>query len=117
MKRYQFTERERALLERSPHPPFAVYQFLNRHVVTIALSDGFCKLLGYDDPSKACYDMDHDMYRDVHPDDVARIAEAAVRFAAEDVDYDVIYRSKEPDGTKLIMGVRLLRETDAQAAD
>ena len=74
--------------------PFAVYQLIDRKVVTLALSDGFMKLFGYTDRAKAYWDMDHDMYREVHPDDVARIADAAVRFATEGGRYEVIYRSK-----------------------
>ena len=29
--------------------PFAVYQFIDRRVVTLALSAGFCDLFGYSD--------------------------------------------------------------------
>ena len=52
--------------------PFAVYQFLNKRVVTLALSDGFLRLFGYEDRAQAYYDMDHDMYGTAHPDDVKR---------------------------------------------
>ena len=74
--------------------PFAVYQFIDKRVVTLALSEGFCRLFGYDDRAQAYSDMDHNMYKDTHPDDVARIANAAFRFATEGGDYDVIYRTK-----------------------
>ena len=53
--------------------PFAVYQFVEKRVVTIAISACFCKLFGYTDPCHAYYDMDHDMYRNVHPDDAGRM--------------------------------------------
>ena len=33
--------------------PFAVYQFLDKRVVTLALSDGFCRLFGYEDRAQA----------------------------------------------------------------
>ena len=78
--------------------PFAIYQFINKRVVTLVLSDGFCELFGYEDKDQAYYDMDHDMYKDTHPDDMARIADAAFRFATEGGKYDVIYRTKKSDG-------------------
>ncbi len=82
------------MLERLKQP-FAVYQFVDRRVVTLVLSDGFCELFGYDDRAEAYYDMDHDMYKDAHPDDVARIANAAVHFATEGGRYEVIYRTRK----------------------
>ena len=96
MPKYEFNESERKLLE-SLSEPFAVYQFVDKHVVTSIISDGFCKLFGYTDRAKAYYDMDHDMYRNTHPDDVARIADAAVKFATEGGVYDTVYRSKTRD--------------------
>ena len=92
MDRYRFSEQERKAIE-SLQTPFAVYQFLNKRVVTLALSDGFLRLLGYTDREQAVWDMDHNMYKDAHPDDITRIANAAVRFAMEGGVYDVIYRS------------------------
>jgi len=79
--------------------PFAIYQFVDRRVATLILSDGFCELFGYTDRAKAYHDMDNDMYVDTHPDDASRIAEEALRFATEGGSYDVIYRSRIP-GTK-----------------
>ena len=96
MQRYQFSQAELSTFERL-RQPFAIYQFLDKRVVTLALSDGFCKLFGYEDRAKAYDDMDHDMYKDTHPDDVARIANAAFRFATEGGKYEVIYRTKKKD--------------------
>ena len=93
MEKYRYSPQERYTLERL-ELPFAVYQFVDRRVVTLVLSDGFCKLFGYEDRAQAYYDMDNDMYADVHPDDDARIADAALRFATEGGRYDVIYRTK-----------------------
>ncbi len=93
MERYHCPQQEQAVLE-GLQQAFAVYQFIDRRVVTLVLSDGFCRLFGYSDRAKAVYDMDHDMYQDTHPDDVARIANAAVRFATEGGEYDVIYRTR-----------------------
>ena len=94
MKRYVFPEEKRSAQE-SLRQPFAIYQFIDKRVVTLLLSDGFCDLFGYkDDRASAIYDMDNDMYRNDHPDDVARIADDAVRFATEGGTYDVVYRTK-----------------------
>lgn len=72
---------------------FAVYQFIDKRVVTLVLSEGFCKLYGY--TREECYSlMDNDMYRDIHPDDASRIADAAFRFATEERPYNVVYRVK-----------------------
>ena len=93
MEKYEYTPEQRAVLE-GMQAPFAIYQFLNKRVVTLIVSDGFRKLLGYDDFAQAYYDMDNDMYKDAHPDDVARIADAAVRFATQGGKYETVYRSR-----------------------
>ena len=97
MEKYQFDNVEQSLLEKSMIP-FAVYQYIDKHVVSIVLSNGFCNLFGYNDKSKAYYDMDNNMYVNVHPDDIARISDAAVRFAMYDEKYDEFYRSKKMEG-------------------
>ncbi len=93
MNRYEFTPEQRVLLE-SLQIPFAVYQFLDKRVTTLLLSDGFCDLFGYENRNQALHEMDTDMYRETHPDDAARIADAAFRFATEDGIYDVVYRAR-----------------------
>ena len=93
MEKYQYDPVRLEQLERSI-VPMAVYQFIDRRVVTLALSQGFLDLFGYDNRQEAYDIMDHDMYRDAHPDDVARIADAAVAFALGKQDYNVIYRSR-----------------------
>ena len=104
MDRYQFPPQVFAQMEASP-VPFAVYQFIDKRVVTLVLSEGFCRMFGYDDRAEAYYAMDNDMYRLAHPDDAARIADAAVRFATEGGRYDVIYRNKvrESDGQYIVV--------------
>ena len=82
MEKYQFTAQERALMERA-RMPFAVYQLIDLRVVPLILSDGFCELLGYDDRNEALLEMENNMYRDTHPDDVSRVSEAARRFSAQ----------------------------------
>ena len=93
MEHFDYEPAQLALIENSP-VPCAVYRFIDRRVVTVALSAGFCALFGFDDRQEARTVMDRDMYRDVHPDDAARIADAALRFAREDGEYNVIYRTR-----------------------
>ncbi|MBQ7582682.1 MAG: EAL domain-containing protein, partial [Lachnospiraceae bacterium] len=96
MARYVFEAQVQAAFEGLQNP-LAIYQFIDKRVVTLVLSDGFLELLGYDSRQKACHDMDQNMYRDVHPDDVARVAGEAYRFATEGGIYDIIYRSYVKD--------------------
>lgn len=106
MERYEYQAEKRSLLERS-RIPFAIYQFINRRVVTLILSDGFCELFNYDDREKAYYDMDHNMYKDTHPDDAARVADAGFSFATEGGRYEVVYRTKNRlgDGYRIIHAI------------
>lgn len=61
MKKYLMPEQEKQALERLKQP-FAVYQFVDKRVVTLALSDGFCELFGYEDRKQAYHDMDNDLF-------------------------------------------------------
>ncbi len=92
MKKYQFDPAVQRELE-SLRAPLAVYQFIDKRVVTIILSDGFCEMFGYTDRDLAYYEMDNNMYKDTHPDDVSRIANEAFRFATQGGEYEVVYRT------------------------
>ena len=94
MEKYRYDDNELNYLENAVIP-FAVYQFINKRVVTLILSKGFIDLFGFEnDPKEFVYDlMDNNMYRDTHPDDLASLGEAAYRFATEGGSYDVLYRS------------------------
>ena len=92
MEKYRLSEYDLAFIEQSC-VPVTVYQFVDRRVVTLALSAGFCELFGFDDRAEAYYVMDNDMYRDAHTDDKARIADAAVQFATRGGLYDCVYRT------------------------
>ncbi len=96
MDRYRIPEEERVIIEKLRFP-FAVYQFIDKRVVTLALSDGFCEKFGFSSHEEATLLMDHDMYRDTHPEDAVRVAEEGIRFATEGGTYDVIYRTKTAD--------------------
>ncbi len=102
MEKYKFTKEYQSFFE-GLQQPFAVYQYVDKRVVTLALSDGFCKLFEYEDRAQAYCDMDHDMYKEVHPDDVARVANAAIHFATKGGKYDVVYRTKKRNGTGYII--------------
>ena len=93
LKQYEHSKHEKLILEHIK-VPFAVYQYVNKRVVALILSDGFCSLFGYDDKNAAYHDMNHDMYKDVHPDDAARLGNSGVRFATEGGNYNEIYRTR-----------------------
>ena len=99
MEKYQFSADQLALME-SMKIPFAVYQMIDGRVVALALSDGFCELFGYEHREQAYHDMDFEMYREIHPDDTARVADAAARFVREDEKLDVIYRGRPKDSAE-----------------
>ncbi|MCR5294688.1 MAG: sensor domain-containing diguanylate cyclase, partial [Lachnospiraceae bacterium] len=102
MEKYIFSAEKRLALE-SLRQPFAVYQFIDKRIVTLLLSDGFLNLFGYSSREAALYDMDNDMYKDTHPDDVSRIANAAIHFAEEGGKYEVIYRTKQKTGSDYVV--------------
>ena len=91
MEKYCFPTTERASLEASPIP-MAVFQYLDHRVVTLLLSDGFCKLFGCTDRADACYNMERNLHQFAHPDDVTRIVDSANRFAAGEAGFELIYR-------------------------
>lgn len=75
--------------------PIVVYKFLNGRVVTVLVSDGFISIQSKDmNREKVITQLDYDMYKNVHPDDVVRIVNDAKNFALHNVPYDVIYREK-----------------------
>lgn len=100
MEKYVFNDVEFALLERSCIP-FAIYQFIDMRVVALVVSEGFCQQFDFE-RAEAYELMNNNMYRDVHPDDVARISDAAFRFATEDQKYDVIYRAKVDEAYHIV---------------
>ena len=94
MEKYEFSKAQMQFFEKD-EIPFAIYQLVDKKVVTLAISKGFIELFGYSDFKTAYYEMDNDMYKDAHPDDVARISNVAIAFATgKEEKYDVIYRTK-----------------------
>ena len=90
---YHFTETELRFIEKQP-APLAVYQFVDRHVYTLALSDGFLRLFGYTDKADAYRLSNQDALINTHPDDVGRVRDAVHRFAVEGGRYEVIFQAK-----------------------
>lgn len=95
MNTYVYSDEARKTLE-SVQQPLTVYQLTDGQIVTLLVSDGFCRLLGYATREQAVWDMDHDMYKDTHPDDRERIAAAAMRFATggDQDECDVVFRTR-----------------------
>ncbi len=104
MKKHEFPKDQQLLIERM-RQPFAVCQFLDKGVATLAISDGFCELFGYADREQAYSDMNRNMFKDIHPEDTARFTNAILRFGTEDERLEVFYRTKKKDGS----GYRTIR--------
>ena len=102
MSRFQYNPEELNFLEKSLMP-FAVYQFIDKKVVTLAVTRGFMDMFNIPNREIAIKVLDNDMYRSAHPEDVSRIADAAYRFASgETENYQVIYRTKIRDEYRII---------------
>lgn len=90
-------------MENSPIP-FAIYQRVDGKVVTVVMSEGFLELSGYEGmDKKEIYDLvDSDIYRLVHPDDLASVGDEVERFLTESGVFDVIYRQKRYEEYRVV---------------
>lgn len=89
-------EEMRAIFEHAEHA-IAVYRFADGRVKTVCISDGLYAMMHTAeerDKEALTRRYDTDMYRNVVPEDAARIAAEAKRFATEGGRYDVVYREK-----------------------
>ena len=91
MVRYEFGDSERTILEKL-NIPMAIYQFIDKRVVTLLVTDGMCNFMGMS-REDVIDNLDNDMYRDTHPDDKARVADAALKFASGGDSFDCVYRT------------------------
>lgn len=91
MTRYEFGALERKTLE-SLNIPMAIYQVVDKRVVTLLVTNGLCHLLDMDRETTIEL-FNNDMYRDTHPDDKARVADAALKFALGGDRFDCVYRT------------------------
>ena len=97
MKLYEYSAQEKKLIEDSIIP-IVVYQYYNKKIVPIAVSEGFREYIGIDTLEEIYDILANDLFRYVHPDDVIDMVDAAVRFSAYNEPYDIVYRSKRGDG-------------------
>ncbi|MBR3242745.1 MAG: EAL domain-containing protein [Parasporobacterium sp.] len=98
MRKYEFSKEQLALMEEM-RQPFVVCQFLEKNVVTLAVSDGFCKMFGYKDRAQAYSDMNRNMYKYMHPDDTAMFTNAILRFGTGNDPLEIVYRTKKIDSS------------------
>ncbi len=75
--RFYFDQRTQEILEHMTIP-FAVYQYIDKRVATIALSQGFCDEFSFRNLEEAYSVMDNDMFRATHPDDRNRVANGSI---------------------------------------
>ena len=117
MDRYRFDDTALAALE-ALQVPLVVYQVLNKRGVPVAVSRGFCDLLEYDSLEEVYRVSEGDLFSNTHPDDAARVAEAAHRFAEGEGNYDVIYRFRRRRSGDIrvvhVMGRRVVTEDGAK---
>ena len=97
MEQFHFSDKEQKRIEQMP-VPLAVYQFVNEKVRILLLSEGYCKLFNFPDHSTAYRYTEEDAFCNTHPDDTARVKDAAYRFAKEGGRYEVIFRRMKYDG-------------------
>ena len=91
MDGYRMDDKTRAALE-ALRVPLVVFRNVNRRAIACAISRGFCELLEYDSLDEAYEVMRMDKFHNTHPDDAARVAEAAHRFVESGEKYDIVYR-------------------------
>ena len=117
MKRYYFSEQEQSLLE-GLQTPLAVFQLVDRQVITIAVSEGFCDLLGSESFEQAYAAMNQDAFTFVHPDDLARVENAVGKFIKEGGALESIYRLKDRYGYRMLhaMGKHVFPKADVRLA-
>jgi len=96
MKTYHISPDTLSFLENIPIP-LAVYQYVDDQIKPLQVSKAYLDLFGYDSIQEAVYGLGGDLYRNVHPDDIARMEEYSYRFATQDGDYDVLFRNKRDD--------------------
>lgn len=104
MTKFKFEPSVLKLIEESCIP-MAVYQFINKRVATVAISKAAAEMFNCASLEEAYNLMDNNMYRDVHPDDVARISDEALRFATGNGIYNISYRTKGSEGYYILHAI------------
>lgn len=96
MKIYEFSADTRAFIENIPIP-IAVYQYVEDQIRPLLVSKAYLELFGYGSCEEAVYGLGRDLYRNVHPDDIAMMEQHSYRFATADEAYDVVFRNRRED--------------------
>lgn len=98
MKTYEFNQDTRSFLESLPIP-LAVYQYIDDKIKALLVSNAYLKLFGYGSCEEAVYCLNSDLFRNVHPDDIAEMEESAFDFATSKDSYNVCFRNMRDDQT------------------
>lgn len=99
MKTYAISPDTRSFLENIPIP-LAVYQYVDDQIRALLVSKAYLKLFGYDSGQEAVYGLGTNLYRNVHPEDIARMEKYAYNFATQEDGYDILFRNKREDQSK-----------------
>ncbi len=94
MERYQFSAEELNKLEQMP-VSLAVYQSVDGHIYTLALSDGYCEMFELPDRQEAYRLLNRDVLYNTHSDDIPRIKEAVRHFITQSGRYEAIFRARK----------------------
>ncbi|MCR5147951.1 MAG: GGDEF domain-containing phosphodiesterase [Eubacterium sp.] len=89
---YEYSAIEKEIMSKSVIP-FAIYQFADKKVNTVQVSDGFVKMFGFADLDEAYNTMEKDIFKRVHRDDYTRFADATLNFISTDKDMNLVFRA------------------------
>ncbi len=116
MELYRYEDSELKFMQESC-VPFAVYQYIDGRVITLALTKGFCDLFKL--PMEKAYEyMANDMYKDIYPEDVPYLEKAAIEFASDGENYNILYRYNLDGEYRIIhaYGNRVVKEDGTKLA-
>ncbi len=100
---YVFPEELRRAYEAMPTA--LVYdQYIDGKVVPLLVSDGFCSLVGMERGAVMDW-FTGSQFERLHPDDVGRVARVSEEFARKLGGYDLIFRTRHPDGYHVLHAV------------
>ncbi|WP_022778114.1 sensor domain-containing diguanylate cyclase [Butyrivibrio sp. AE3009] len=90
---YSYSDIEQKLIENSLIP-FAVFQYCEGKIVTIAVTKGLSALFGYESLEETYEGMNNDLFRNCHPDDLTRLKDMLKRLSIDKDEVKTIYRYK-----------------------
>ena len=92
---YEFIPEVRAAYEKLSLP-MAIYQYEDKKVITLLVSDGLCHAKGLE-REELTSTFTNSMFEMVHPDDAGRLSKIGKYFAEHLCGYDVLYRAIQKD--------------------